>query len=170
MRFDWEVFKTYDDGSQSTRCNGKIYRNNGRKYSWGWIEDHTKEAAKEDDKEVGRNVYYAYLVHGFENCLSSDALRAVFKEHGFSEDEYGSAGFSSMGICPNENYRENPHEYTGTPKCTAYDVMRMVEEAVVKTLSFDYEAELAEYKERLDKRQAIMDEAVDFLKKRDSEV
>ncbi len=166
MKFDWEVFKKFDDGSQSTRCYAEVYKNDNSRLCSGWIEDHTKERAKKDDKKTGREVPFAFVICGFDSFLSFDVLKNVFEKHGYSGENYGYVYYNSLGICPNENYRESTYEYTGTPKCSIEEVMEMVEEAVVESISFDYEKELEEYKKELNERQALMDEAVAFLNER----
>ena len=167
MRFEWDMYHKYEDGSQSSSCEVKVYDANGNLLTGGEIEDHTLPAAKERDKKWGVNVPYGYDITGFGHWLSRSDFVEVFASHGLTKDDFGAFGYGGMGICKNEEYRSNPHEYVGTPKCTIHEVMDMMEEAFCKSLYFDYDAELAEFKKHLDERKARMDEAKEYLEERE---
>lgn len=163
MRFEWDMYHMYDDGSQSTWCRFKVFNDAGKEITHGHIDDHTLPKAKEDDRKCNRDVYYAYSISESYDWIRKTVLQEVFEEHGFAEEDHGVSGFDDYGICANEDYRKSPFEYVGTPKCTIHDVVDMVEEAFCRSLYFDYDAELAEAKRRLDERKARMDEAKVYL-------
>ena len=166
MRFEWEDFKKYDDGSQSTWCNFKVFDDEGKLITHGHVEDHTLESAKESDRRCKRDVYYAYSISDPYHYILIDVLQTVFAEHGFSKEDHGTSGYNAYGICANEATENNPSEYVGTPKCSIYEVKDMVEEAFCKSLYFDYDKKFEEMKKELDERKALMDSAKEYLKKK----
>ena len=163
MRFEWDMYHKYDDGSQSRDCDVTVYDDNGNILTNGVIEDHTLPDAKEHDKKWGRDIPYGYNIIGFGDWLNRNHFRTTFLAHGFTDDDFGAFGYGGMGICKNEQYRSHPHEYTGTPKCIIHDVMDMVEETFCKSLFFSYNDELDKFKKQLAKRQKEMDEAMAYL-------
>ena len=165
MYFKWDNFREYEDGSKSTRCRFKMYQDD-QEINHGWIEDHTIPKQKEQDKDSRRDVGYAYVIHC--NGFDERKLFEVFREHGFTNEDFGYTGYSTYGgICANEDPDNSPCSYVGTPKCSVYDVIDMLEEALCRQYYFDYDKELAEFKVHLDKRQAIMDECKEYLKEKE---
>lgn len=161
MRFEWEMFEEFDDGSVRDSCDFKIFDDAGKELDWGWVTDHTRPGQKEDDKKVRRDIHFAFDIHGLD--ITPSCLREALKEYNIAEDDFGYAGFNSLGICKNETYRTNPHEYNGTPSLTIEQVLYIVEKAYVNSISFDYDAELARMTKILDERRALMNEGLAYL-------
>jgi hypothetical protein len=165
MRFEWVIFKEYDDGSVSNSCDLIVYRDNGQVLDDGWISDHTRPDAKEDDAKTHREVPYAYDVHGLDR-ISKDSLRKVCLRHGLAEGDYGSCGFWGFGICRNTNYNKSRFTYVGVPRVTVEEAMQVVEEAFAESFKFDYDAEIQEALDQINARKELMDEGVAFLRER----
>ncbi len=167
MIFKWDKFQKFDDGSQSTKCRFKMYKGDTiakeNMIHAGWITDHTVQKQKEKDNAQREYVAYAYSIH----CvgLADATLFEVFREHGFSTKDFGYNYNNCCGICPNEQVRDvfGPYAYAGTPKCSVYEVIDMVEEAVCRQHYFDYDKELA----CLNERQTLMNECKEYLKEKE---
>lgn len=162
MKVEWERYKIYEDGSQSSRSYGTITIA-GEQYDVSII-DHTRPAQKEDDERHHRDVSHAYEISGLPYYIGSKC----FYDLGF--ESYPS--LSSVGIDKNPGYKdEDCYCYTGlAPEHTIEEVEQLVEDAFVKAFCFDYNKEFAKLKAELDRRQSLMDEALSYKELRDYEL
>lgn len=157
MKVKWDRFEVYEDGSQSDRSYGSLTIG-GKEYDVT-IVDHTRPCAQEDDKHYRHDVTHAYEVTGLPFYIGADPFYAV----GF--ENY--PGLSSVGIDRNPGYesRESRYCYSGDrPEHTIEEVERLVVDAFVEAFCFDYDEELEKAKKELDKRQLLMDEALEYQK------
>lgn len=156
MRVETEEFVVFPDGSQSNWIEGKIFL--GKKEYEFMITDHTRPGQKESDKKAKRDVPYAYEI----SRLPYKIGEAPFEKYGFSASGY----FNAVGLDENPGYedRSSEHEFVGEPKHTIEEVKELVIKAFIDNYQFDYDKKLEEFKKKLDKRQALMDEANSYLK------
>lgn len=167
MRFEWEKFKKFDDGSKSTRCYFRVYSNSGEELQHGWVEDHTLPEAKLKDRECYRSVPYAYAIHISD--IHDKTFFDICKEHGIADSQLGCAGYSMLGVCPNED-KDECSPYCGTPRYDVDMILDIVEEAICREYYFDYNKELERLKSHLDAQKALMDEADAYLEKKGREL
>lgn len=69
------------------------------------------------------------------------------------------ACWGKYGIDKNEDRKNSPFCYVGTPKHTLEDVKNFYEHKVCEYFYFDYEKELEEFTKRLNDRRKLMDDA-----------
>ena len=163
MRFEWDEYHVFSDGSQSSNCVVEVYRDGeDREFEKIRVEDHTTDRQKKRDLEAYRQVDYAYWINNLDD-IRIDVLKQVCQEHGLTEKDYGSCTYQFFGICANEDSKRHPREYHGTPKITIDEVLEIVEEAVCRSQYFDYDAELRKLMDRLNERKALMDECKAYL-------
>ena len=165
MKFEWVPFKEYDDGSVSDSCDFIVYRDNGQVLADGWISDHTRPDAKEDDAKTHREVPYAYDVHGLDT-IGRDSWRTVCLRHGLAEGDFGGCGFCGFGMCRNTDYNHSRFRYVGVPRITIEEAMQIVEEAFAESFKFDYDAAMQKAIDAVNARKELMDEGVEFLRHR----
>ena len=101
MRFEWDIYHKYDDGSQSENCEVKVYDANGNIVADGEIEDHILPAAKERDKKWGRDIPYGYRITGFDDWLTRKDFKTTFLAHG-AKGERGQDGLRGPGRQPDQ--------------------------------------------------------------------
>ena len=156
MKVEWNEYEVYPDGSQATWVDGTIYLGN-KQYEFT-IHDHTLEKAKKEDEFFHRHVTHAYEVSGLPYYIGAD----TFYKNGF-ESAYG---YLSVGIDKNPGYEDKTsrNEYSGTPKLTIKDVENLVVKCFIEAFEFNYDEELNKFKENLDKRKALMEEAETYRK------
>ncbi len=153
MTVTWDDdFKVYPDGSQADFIEGHFVIN-GEKYEIDII-DHTCECAKEDDYKIKRRVPFAYEIKSIR----------PFKPDSFLKYGLTPYNLCSAGIDENIGYNDGTSKYrfTGKATHTIKDVERLVELAVIDSFQFNYEAEFAVAKARLDDRRKIMDEVNEY--------
>ena len=152
MKVTWNEYPTFPDGTQSYWVEG-VFIINDKKYTLD-IKDHTRESAKKDDYEVKRHVPFAYDVRGFK----------AFDTNSFLKFGLNPYGLCDAGIDENIGYNDGTSKYrfTGKAAHTIKDVEKLVELAVIDSFQFDYEAELAAAKARLDARRKIMDDVNEY--------
>ena len=153
MTVTWDDdFKVYPDGSQADFIEGHFLIN-GEKNEIDII-DHTRECAKEDDYKIKRRVPFAYEIKSIR----------PFKQDSFLKYGLTPYNLCSAGIDENIGYTDGSSRYRfiGKAAHTIKDVERLVELAVIDSFQFDYDAELAKEKARLDSYKKIMDEVNEY--------
>lgn len=142
MKFEWDDYHKYSDGSWHSGSECTVTFDNGKTHILH-IDDHTTEKQKEDDKKCYRMVPFAWEMHDtmvFDDC------------------------WTIHGLDKNEDMINSPHQYVGTPKRTLEDAKKYYERKFCEFFEFDYEKELEEFMKELDERKRIMDEAMEYKK------
>lgn len=143
MKFEWDDYHMYEDGSWNSGSDCIVTLDNGETYSLH-IVDHTTNKQKEADNRRRREVYYAWEL--------SDNL-GIF-----------NACWGRYGIDKNEDRVNSTFCYVGTPKHTLEEVKNFYEHKVCEHFFFDYEKELEEFTKRLNDRRKLMDDAKKYEK------
>lgn len=145
MKVEW----TSSDNYSTYYCI--ITMDNGKKFEM-WINDHTSEVAIEFDTKERRNrLQFAYTV-----CVPSYFYCSPWRQLGFEGSYY-----DDIGIDKSENLvdgRNPDFHYVGTPKHTLEEVKQLVVKGFINSFQFNYEEELQEAIDEVNKRKELMDE------------
>lgn len=147
MEFKWR--KSYDGLSFEVLDSGGDY------LCGGYVIDHsTKEAKERDSQRHTTQIDAAYFVY-FSGGNTSD-FTTKLEKLGISHKSCGGC----INVCLN---KEHSSPYMMAPEISIHELKDIIEEFCCESQCFDYDAELKAFKEKLDKRKAIMDEAKEYL-------
>ena len=160
MKIVWNEYKKYDDGTQASWVEAKVWI--GDKHFDFIIYDHSTDRAKESDEHYKREITHAYVISGLGYAIGGRGC----KEAGLDPNCYGCDHY---GVDRNSGYddKTSEHHFIGSPIHTIEDVKRMCENAIIKAYNFDYNKKITEAITLINEQKKLMDEVNEFAKNRE---